>query len=148
MLRTGERSVLPEPLVPLGHYVAAVHTGALLVVSGMLPLAAGRPLVVGRLGDDVSVEAGRTAARLAALNALAVAERAVGGLHNVRRVVRVAVTMATSPQFTAHAAVADGASELFASLFDEGHTRVATGAYTLPLGAAVIVDVIFEVDQE
>jgi enamine deaminase RidA (YjgF/YER057c/UK114 family) len=141
----GERLVLPEPPVPLGHYVAAVRTGSLLMVSGMLPLEAGRPSVVGRLGDDVSIEAGRAAARLAALNALAVAERTLGGLHHVRRVVRAVVSMTTSPEFTAHAAVADGASELFASLFDEGHTRVAIGAYTLPLGAAILLDVTFEI---
>ena len=104
MLVGGERLVLPEPPVPLGHYVAAVRTGSLLMVSGMLPLEAGRPSVVGRLGDDVSIEAGRAAARLAALNALAVAERALGGLHHVRRVVRAVVSMTTSPEFTAHAA--------------------------------------------
>jgi len=139
---------LPEPPRPLGHYVAAVRTGAFLVLSGMLPLRDGVPTTIGRIGDSVTIAGGVTAARLAALNALAVAEQALGTLDRVRRVVRATVSMTTTPRFEAHAAVADGASDLFASLFDEGHTRVALGAYTLPLGTAILLDVIFEIHTE
>ena len=56
--------------------------------------------------------------------------------------------MTTTPEFVAHAAVADGASDLFASIFDAGHTRVALGAYSLPLGAAIVLDVIYELRIE
>ena len=136
--------VLPEPPRPLGHYTAAVQTGALLVLSGMLPLPQGTPTAVGRLGDGISIDAGRAAARLAALNALAAAAAALGSVDRIRRVVRATVSMATTPEFVDHAAVADGASDLFASIFDEGHTRVALGAYSLPLGAAIVLDVIYE----
>jgi enamine deaminase RidA (YjgF/YER057c/UK114 family) len=136
--------VLPERPRPLGRYVPAVQTGSLLVLSGMLPLQDGVPATVGRLGDQVSVEAGQAAARLAALNALAAAAGELGTLDRLRRVVRATVSMATTPEFVAHAAVADGASNLFASIFDEGHTRVALGAYTLPLGATIELDVTFE----
>lgn len=148
MRESGEGLILPEPPAPLGHYVPAVRIGSLLVLSGMLPLEDGRPTTVGRLGDEVSIEAGRAAARRAALNALAVAQRALGGLQHVRRVVRVAVSMATSPGFTAHAAVADGASELFASLFEDGHTRVVFGATSLPMGASVVLEVSFELHTD
>ena len=138
---------LPEPPRPLGHYQAAVQTGSLLVLSGMLPLREG-VITTGRLGDRVSNDAGRAAARLAALNALAVAQATVGTLDRIRRVVRATVSMATVSDFVAHAAIADGASDLFASLFDEGHTRLALGAYTLPLGATIELEVIFELQGE
>ncbi len=135
---------LPSPPQPLGQYATAVRAGSALVLSGMLPLEAGRPAVVGRLGEERTVEDGRRAARLAALNALAVAAQAVGGLDRGRRLLRVTVFMTTTPTFMEHAAVADGASAVFAALFPEPHTRVALGAYTLPLGATVALDTIFE----
>ncbi len=138
---------LPSPPQPLGQYTTAVRAGAALILSGMLPLDAGRPAVVGRLGEERTVEEGRHAAQLAALNALAVAAQAAGGLDRVGRLLRVTVFMTTAPTFTAHAAVADGASAVFAALF-EPHTRVALGAYTLPLGATVALDTIFELSDE
>jgi enamine deaminase RidA (YjgF/YER057c/UK114 family) len=137
---------LPAAPAPLGKYVASVRTGGLLILSGMLPLEHGRLTVSGRIGGDVSVDAGRAAARTAALNALAVAGEALGGLHHIRRVLRATASLMTTADFTAHALVADGASEFFAALFDEGHTRVALGAFSLPLGAPVVLDVVFEVD--
>jgi len=140
--------VLPEPPRPLGHYQAAVKTGSLLVLSGMLPLLNGAPVAVGRVGDRISIDGGRAAARLAALNALAVAERTLGTLDRIRRVVRATVSMTTTSEFVAHAAVADGVSDLFASIFDEDHTRVALGVYTLPLGATILLDVTFELRAE
>jgi len=140
--------VLPEPPRPLGHYAAAVQTGSLLVLSGMLPLHHGAPTAVGRLGDRLSIDDGRAAARLAALNALATAAAALGSVDRIRRVVRATVSMTTTPDFVAHAAVADGASELFESIFDEGHTRVVLGAYSLALGAAIVLDLIFELWME
>jgi enamine deaminase RidA (YjgF/YER057c/UK114 family) len=140
--------VLPEPPRPLGHYEEAVQTGSLLVLSGILPLQHGAPTAVGRLGDRISIDEGRAAARLAALNALAVAEAALGRIDRIRRLVRATVWMTTTPEFVAHAAVADGASDLFASIFDEGHTRVALGAYSLPLGVAIVLDLIYELRME
>ena len=140
--------VLPAPPRPLGHYEAAVQTGSLLVLSGMLPLQHGAPTAVGRLGDRISLEEGRAAARLAALNALAAAAAALGSLDRIRRVVRATVSMTTTPEFVAHAAVADGASDLFASIFGHGHTRVVLGAHSLPLGVALVLDVICELRIE
>ena len=140
--------VLPESPRPLGHYELAVQTGSLLVLSGMLPLQHGAPTAVGRLGDRISIDEGRAAARLAGLNALAAAAAALGNVDRIRRVVRATVSMTTTPDFVAHAAVADGASDLFASIFDQGHTRVALGAYSLPLGATIMLDVIYELRME
>jgi enamine deaminase RidA (YjgF/YER057c/UK114 family) len=140
--------ILPEPSRPLGRYEPAVQIGSLLVLSGMLPLQHGTPSAVGRLGDRVEIEEGRAAARLAALNALAVAERALGTLDRIRRVVRLTAYMTTTADFASHAAVADGASDLFASLFDEGHTRAVLGAHSLPLGAMIELDVTFELHPE
>jgi enamine deaminase RidA (YjgF/YER057c/UK114 family) len=140
--------VLPEPPRPLGHYEEAVQTGSLLVLSGMLPLQHGAPTAVGRLGDRISIDEGRAAAHLAALNGLAAAAAALKSVDRIRRVVRATVSMTTTPEFVAHAAVADGASDLFASIFDEGHTRVALGAYSLPLGAAIMLDLIYELRME
>jgi enamine deaminase RidA (YjgF/YER057c/UK114 family) len=139
---------LPTPPQPLGQYTTAVRAGSALILSGMLPLDARRPAVVGRLGEERTVDEGRHAAQLAALNALAVAAQAAGGLDRVGRLLRVTVFMTTTPTFTAHAAVADGASAVFAALFAEPHTRRALGAYTLPLGATVAVDTIFELSDE
>ena len=140
--------ILPEPPRPLGHYEAAVQTGSLLVLSGMLPLQHGAPTAVGRLGDQLSLDQGRAAARLAALNALAAAAAALGSIDRIRRVVRATVLMTTTPEFVAHAAVADGASDLFGCIFDHGHTRVVLGAYSLALGSAVVLDVICELRVE
>lgn len=139
---------LPNPPQPLGQYTTVVRADSALLLSGMLPLDAGRAAVTGRLGEERTVEDGRYAARLAALNALAVAAHAAGGLDRVGRLLRATVFMTTTPTFTAHAMVADGASALFAALFDEPHTRVAVGAYTLPLGATVVLDATFELGDE
>ena len=140
--------VLPEPPRPLGHYEKAVQTGSLLLLSGMLPLQDGAPTAVGRLGDRISIDEGRAAAHLAALNGLAAAAAALKSVDRIRRVVRATVSMTTTPEFVAHAAVADGASDLFAAIFDEGQTRVASGAYSLPLGATVMLDLIYELRME
>ena len=140
--------VLPEPPRPLGHYERAVQTGSLLVLSGMLPLQHGALTAVGRLGDRISIDEGRAAAHLAALNGLAAAAAAVKSVDRMRRVVRATVSMTTTPEFVDHAAVADGASDLFASIFDEGHTRVALGAHSLPLGVAIMLDLVYELRME
>ncbi len=158
MRASGERSFeqrlealglsLPEPPLPLGRYCSAAQTGSLLLLSGVLPLKEGRPSLTGRVGAEVSVAQGRGAARLAALNALSIAKRFLGSLQKVKRLIRIGVSMTTSPDFQDHATVADGASEVFADLFDDLHTRMAYGVHTLPLGATVLLEVIFETHPE
>ena len=113
--------------------------GALLFVSGTLPLWEGKLAVTGRLGDDLTVEQGKAAARLGALNALAAAQAHLGDLDRLKRLVKVTLQLATTEKFTDHAAVADGASDLFAQIFgtDNGHARVVYGVFSLPKSTPV-----------
>ena len=135
---------LPPPPKPLGAYVEA---GNLLFLSGTLPLEGGVPKFVGRIGAEISIEDGRRAARLAALNALAFANQHLGSLDKVARVVRIKVSLATTPDFRDHPKVADGASELLAEVFgsDKASTRSVAGVTSLPLGAPVVVEMILAV---
>jgi len=132
---------LPPAPKPLGAYVEAVQVGNLLFVSGALPLQGGVPKFIGRLGGELSIEEGRSAARLAALNALALVRQHLGSLDKVQRVGQLTVTLATTPDFQDHPKVADGASELFAEVFgaDRVPTRTVSGVTSLPKGACVVV---------
>src|SRR5258708_4547969 len=87
---------LPQPPKPLGAYVETLQTGNLLFLSGTLPVEAGRPKYVGRIGDELSVEDGRRAARLAALNALALATEHLRSLHQVSKGVRLGISLVTA----------------------------------------------------
>ena len=138
--------VLPEPPKPLGAYVSAVEAGGLFFISGMLPVKEGRPAFIGRVGVELSLEEGRQAARLAALNGLAVSRSALGSLDRIARLVRLTVYIAGAPGFSDHATVADGASGLLASVFDGcgGHARLAIGAMSLPAHMPVELEMILE----
>jgi enamine deaminase RidA (YjgF/YER057c/UK114 family) len=108
---------LPRPPSPLGAYVETIQTGNLLFLSGTLPVEQGVPKFLGRIGGDLSVEDGRRATRLAALNALALAKQHLGSLDKVTRVVRLGVSLVTTPDFREHPKVADAASELLGSVW-------------------------------
>lgn len=138
---------LPPPPKPLGAYVEAVQVGSLLYLSGALPMEGGVAKFIGRIGAGLSVEDGRGAARLATLNALALAKQHLQSLDKVNRVVRLTVTQATSTDFRDHAKVADGASELLAEVFgaDKLPTRMVAGVASLPAGACVVVELILAV---
>jgi enamine deaminase RidA (YjgF/YER057c/UK114 family) len=138
---------LPRPPTPLGAYVEAVQTGNLLFLSGTLPVEEGVPKFLGRIGGELSVEDGRRATRLAALNALALAKEYLGSLNKVTRVVRLGVSLVTTPDFREHPKVADAASELLVSVFgaDKTSTRLVLGMASLPVGACVELELIFEV---
>ena len=139
---------LPAAPKPLGAYVPAVQVGNLLFLSGTLPLEGGVPQFPGRIGGELSIEDARSAARLAALNALALARQHLGSLDKVTRVVRLTVSLATTPEFRDHAKVADGASELLASVFgaDKPSTRMVSGVVSLPAGASVVTEVLLAVE--
>jgi enamine deaminase RidA (YjgF/YER057c/UK114 family) len=127
--------------------VEAVRTGYLLFLSGMLPTEGHGAKFIGRVGAEVDVEAGRKPAHLAALNALAVARQHLGSLDKVTRVVRLGVSVATSGDIRDQPKVADAASELLQDVFGEDKTpcRLVYGVASLPLGATVELEVIFEV---
>lgn len=138
---------LPPAAAAVANYVPSVRAGSLLHVSGQLSFLP-NVRIVGALGVDVSVEAGRDAARNCALNLLAQAGAACGGdLGQVRRLVKLGVFVQAGPDFTDIPVVADGASDLMvAVLGDAGrHARSAVGVYRLPLNAAVEVDAVFEI---
>jgi enamine deaminase RidA (YjgF/YER057c/UK114 family) len=138
---------LPTPPEPFGIYVEAVETGKLLFLTGMLPTEGQEVKSIGRVGVELDVEAGRKAARLAALNALAVARQHLGTLDKVKRVVRLGVFVAASGDLRDHPKVADGASELLQDVFgkDKNPSRLVYGVASLPLGSTVELELIFEV---
>ena len=138
---------LPVPPEPFGIYAEAVQTGNLLFLTGMLPTEGREAKFVGRVGAELDVEAGHAAARLAALNGLAVAKQHLGSLDKVRRIVRLGVSVATSGDVRNHPKVADGASELLQEVFgkDKNPSRLVYGVASLPLGTPVELELIFEV---
>jgi enamine deaminase RidA (YjgF/YER057c/UK114 family) len=147
MLKASGIALPPAPK-PLGAYVEAVQVGNLLFVSGALPLEGGVPKFVGRVGAEIGIEEARSAARLAALNALALVRQHLGSLDKVRRVARLKVSLATTAEFRDHPKVADAASELFAAVFgaDRASTRMVSGVLSLPKGVCAVVEIILAVD--
>jgi enamine deaminase RidA (YjgF/YER057c/UK114 family) len=140
--------VLPAPPTPLGAYVESSDAGDLLFLSGILPVVNRKLAMSGRLGENLSVQQGQEAARVASLNALAVANGHLGTLDRLKKLVKLTVLIATTEQFADHAPVADGASDLFGQIFgpEAGHTRLVYGVQSLPIGAPLVVDVIFEIE--
>jgi enamine deaminase RidA (YjgF/YER057c/UK114 family) len=138
---------LPDPPTPLGAYVEAVRAGNLLFLSGTLPVEGGVPKFLGRIGAELSIEDGRRATRLAALNALALVKEHLGSLDRVTRVVRLGVSLVTTPEFREHPKIADAASELLTSVFgaDKASTRLVFGMASLPVGVCVVLESIFEI---
>jgi enamine deaminase RidA (YjgF/YER057c/UK114 family) len=114
----------------------------------MLPTEGHEAKVIGRVGGELDVEAGRNAAHLAALNVLAVARQHLGSLDKVTRIIRLGVAVATSGDVRDQPRVADAASELLQDVFgkDKSPCRLVHGVASLPLGATVELEVIFEVE--
>src|ERR1700748_251717 len=141
--------VLPNAPHPLGAYVEAVQSGSLLFLSGMLPVNDGKLQYVGRLGKELDESDGRDALRTATLNALAAARAHVVSLDRVTRVVSVKVYLATHGDYYNQPIVADAASELLRDAFgeDKMSVRSVIGVASLPLGAPVMLEVTFEVNN-
>lgn len=137
---------LPEAAAPVAAYVPVVVAGGIAHVSGQLPFVEGK-LVTGRLGEDVSLEAGTEAAQACAVMILAQLKAALGSLDRVERIVKLGVFINSTGDFTDQPKVANGASELMVAVFGEAgkHARSAVGVPALPLGAAVEVDAIVAV---
>jgi len=138
---------LPEVSSPVGTYVPAKRHGDLIYTSGQLPLVEGALLAQGSVGQregDVTPERALECARVAALNAIAAAAQAAGGLDAIEGVLRVTGYVASAPGFTAQPAVVNGASGLLADVFgEEGrHARAAVGVASLPLGAPVEIEIV------
>jgi enamine deaminase RidA (YjgF/YER057c/UK114 family) len=138
--------VLPEAAAPVAAYVPVAVAGGLAHVSGQLPFIDGA-LVMGRLGEDVSLEQGAQAAQACGLMLLAQLKAALGSLSRVERIVKLGVFINSAGTFTDQPKVANGASELMVSVFGDAgrHARSAVGVPVLPLGAAVEVDAVVAV---
>ena len=135
---------LPEPPAPAAAYVPSTRVGELLFTSGQLPLVDGALAHSGHVGQEVTLEQGVECARLCAVNALAVVQRALGDLERVAGVVKATVFVAGGPDFVEPHRVADGASTLLQEVFHEAgrHARSAVTVAALPLGAPVEVELV------
>jgi enamine deaminase RidA (YjgF/YER057c/UK114 family) len=138
---------VPEVAKPVAAYVPAVRTGNHIYTSGQLPMRSGELITTGKVGAGVSPEEAYACAQQCALNALAAVRSVVGELSAVVRVVKVVAFVASAPDFTGQAGVANGASELIGQVFaDAGqHARSAVGVAVLPLDAPVEVELVVEV---
>jgi enamine deaminase RidA (YjgF/YER057c/UK114 family) len=139
-----------DPPAPKGNYMGYTKRGNTIYLAGHLPQKADGSLVLGRLGENVTVEQGQEAARLATLNILATIRAAVGDLDKVTKVIKVTGFVNSTSDFTAQPSVLNGCSDLFGEVFGVEigrHARAALGVNTLPLGVAVEIEAIVEVSE-
>ena len=141
---------LPQVATPVAAYLPAVRTGRYVYTAGQLPMAEGKLLATGKVGAEISADEAARLAGTCALNALAAAASAAGGLQAIRRIVKVTGFVASSPGFTGQAQVLNGASELLVEVLGEAgkHARSAVGVAVLPLDAPVEVELIAEVADD
>ncbi len=137
---------LPPAPKPVASYVPFARAGNLVWVSGQLPFRDGSLSATGPVPSACSIEAAQQAARQCALNGLAVAADAAGGLDKIERVLRVGVFVQSDAGFTEQPKVANGASDLLQQIFGEAgrHARAAVGSIALPLGASVEVELLVQ----
>jgi len=136
---------LPSVVPPVAAYIPAKAHGDVVQTSGQLPMVNGALPATGKVGAGVSADDAQGLARQCALNALAAAAAAVGGVDKLTGVLKVTGFVASDPAFTGQPAVINGASEVLGEIFgDEGrHSRSAVGVAVLPLDAPVEVEVAF-----
>lgn len=138
--------VIPEAAKPVAAYVPGVLENGYVYTSGQLPSVSG-VVRKGKLGDNLTVEEGYEAAKICAINCLAVVKSLVGDLDKVERIVKVVGFVNSTPDSESQPKVINGASELLGKIFDEAgaHARSAVGVASLPLGACCEVEMIVKV---
>jgi enamine deaminase RidA (YjgF/YER057c/UK114 family) len=139
---------IPEPPAPVANYVPHVRVGPLLFLAGQVS-SGPSGLIKGRLGADLSTEEGAEAAKLCAVNLIAqMRAGCAGDLDRVRQIVKIVGFVNCTPDFVEHPKVINGASDLFVAVFGDAgrHARAAVGAPSLPLGAAVEIDAVVEIE--
>ncbi|WP_298865670.1 RidA family protein [uncultured Microbacterium sp.] len=136
---------LPAVAAPVAAYVPAVAHGGLVYTSGQLPFEGGELPATGKVGAEVDADAAKGYARTCALNALAAAADAAGGVDKLAGVLRVGGFVASAPSFTGQSGVINGASEVLGEIFGDAgrHVRAAVGMVSLPLDTPVEVEVTF-----
>lgn len=155
MMATPEDSIarlgitLPPKSAAVANYVSAVRTGNLLFLSGHLPFGPDGTLITGHLGKDLSIEQGQAAARQAGIALLATLKAELGELSRVQRIVKLFGMVSSTADFTGHSLVINGCSDLMVEVFGEKgrHARAACGFSSLPLGAAVEIELIVEISE-
>lgn len=141
---------LPAPGVPKGNFVNTVKIGNLIYLSGHLPQPAEGDLIIGKLGKDLSVEEGYEAAKLVGLNICSTLKNKLGDLDRVKRIVKLVGFVNCTDTFTQQPAVVNGCSDLMVKIFGEKgkHARSAVGTNALPLGVAVEIEAIVEIEPD
>ncbi len=140
---------IPEAPAPVGAYVAFKIIGNLLFISGQLPISPSGEMIKGKIGKDLSLEDGQKASRYCVINILSQVKKSLNGdLTKVKNCIKITGFVNSTEDFKDQPKVINPASEILSSLFgDKGkHTRAAVSTNSLPLGAAVEIDAIFEVN--
>ncbi len=137
---------LPDPPKPVANYVPVVRVGELLFLSGVLPSRDGQLIMTGKLGQELTIEQGKEASRVAVLNGLSIIRHAAGSLDRVKQIVKMVGHIASAPGFIDQPQVLNGASDLLVSIFGDAgrHARVAVGAAELPRQAPVEIELIVQ----
>ena len=141
--------VLPEPKAPVGAYVATKIVGNLLFISGQVSIDKSAKLIIGKIGKDLNLEEGYEAAKRCGLSIVAHVKNACGGdLDRIKTCVKLTGYVNSTDDFKDQPKIINGASDIIAKIFDEKgeHTRAAVSVNSLPLGVAVEVDAIFEIN--
>ncbi|MDG1054645.1 MAG: RidA family protein [Flavobacteriaceae bacterium] len=140
---------LPAITLPVANYVSAVRSGNMLYISGAGPKQKDGTYIIGRLGDSMELEQGYAAARLIAINHLAVIKNELGDLDKVKRIVKVLGMVNATADFKYHPKVINGYSDLMVEVFGQKgkHARSAVGMVSLPMGITVEVEMILEVEE-
>jgi enamine deaminase RidA (YjgF/YER057c/UK114 family) len=140
---------LPNAPDPVGAYVAYKIVGKILYISGQLPIDNTGKIIKGKIGKDLTLEDGQKAAKLCVANILAQAQKALGGdLNKIKNCIKITGYVNSTDDFVDQPKILNSASEILAGVFGEHgkHTRVAVSANSLPLGIAVEIDALFEIN--
>lgn len=132
-----------------GNYAPIIQDAELLYVSGQIPRVGDEIVVTGAAGTEVSLEQAKLAAKISTMRALALARHVIGSLNNIVAVPRITVFVRSEPSFTKQSEVADGASDLLATILGSVgvHSRTSAGVAQLPKGATVEIDFIFKIKE-
>jgi len=141
---------LPEVASPVANYVRSVRTGNLLFLSGGGPKKTDGTYITGKLGENLTIEEGYEAARITAINHLATLKSELGDLNKVKRIVKVLGMVNSTGDFMEQPKVINGFSDLMVAVFGERgrHARSAVGMSSLPMGIAVEIELIVEIDTD
>ena len=141
--------ILPEPKAPVGAYVATKITGKLLFISGQVSFDEDNKLITGKIGNELTLEQGYSAAKRCGLSLIAHAKKACNGdLEKVKSCIKITGYVNSTDNFIDQPKVINGASDIIAKIFEKKgeHTRAAVSVNSLPLGVSVEVDAIFELN--